>query len=144
MRVHRFMSRKELTALMSGKKLVNRRDHKKEGLRTTSVGFCFFTEDPDEAVHWLSGIVCLECCVTMEVDDGYLVESYGVYVDISKDDPSKPLDQIPSIKRREYCRSRYSIDDVKILNVTCKYESMYPSVDVCEEMVKFAMNQLTM
>ena len=144
MKVHRFMSRKELAALMSGKKLVNNTDHKKEGLRTTSVGFCFFTEDPDEAVHWLSGIVCLECCVTMEVDDDYLVESYGVYVDISKDDPSLPLDQIPSIKRKEYCRSRYSIDDVKLLNVTCKYESRYPSIDVCGKMVKFAMKQLTM
>lgn len=127
------MSTKEYLALLEGKELINQvNHHKKFKKRTSSIGFCFFTEPPDEAVHWLSGIVDLDYCVTMDVPDGFLLKSWGMYLDDEHVDLSKPMnyeDLMKSakfLKRDEYCRCRYSLKDVKILAVTDKYYKMYP------------------
>lgn len=141
--VHRFMSKQELSVLLAGKQLCNSTNHhKKFNRRTTSIGFCFFADDPDEAVHWLSGIVDLDYCVTMEVDDGFLLQSYGLYMDNETTDLSHPMNyddfmKVAKFKKRtEYCRSRYSLTDVKILNVTDKYYTMYPPRAIQQDLIK--------
>ena len=70
--LHRFMSKREYDALMAGKHLVNTIDHGAQGERSSSIGFCFFPEEPSEAIHWLSFIVDADFCVTMEIP-GHLV-----------------------------------------------------------------------
>ena len=54
--VHRFMSDAEYEVLTAGGRLMNGTDHGASGNKSTSIGFCFFSEDPEVAVHWLSGI----------------------------------------------------------------------------------------
>lgn len=131
--VHRFMSKQEYLALIDGKVLRNSTDHRrKDRKRTTSVGFCFFTEDPDQAVHWLSGIADLDYCVTLEVPDGYLIPSWGMYLDDDGTDLSRPMnyDELMRTakfkKRTEYCRCLYSLSEVRILAATDKYAHLYP------------------
>lgn len=122
--VHRFMSDAEHECLISGFKLMNATDHgKQRGQRTNSVGFCFFTEDPDEAIHWLSGCTYPDWCVTMEIPDGMLRESYGVYRDPERDDLLSPAPQggRPTMKKREYCLTSYSLADVKIIEATDRF-----------------------
>lgn len=145
--VHRFMGAQECRALLEGKTLYNPTNHrKKDGKRSSSIGFCFFTEEPDDAVHWLSGIVDLDYCVTMEVEDGYLLKSFGVYLDEERTDMSKPMNyedfmrEAKFKKRVEYCRCRYSRKDVKILGVTDKYYKMYPPRSAHQGLLKAMMS----
>lgn len=142
MTVHRFMSDQEYRALIGGKVLRNSTDHRKQNCcRTTSVGFCFFAEEPDESVHWLSGCVDLDWCVTLEVPDGYLVPSWGTYIDNEGIDLSRPMNyeelmRTAKFKRRsEYCRSVYSMRDVQIIAATDKYYTMYPSRSASNELI---------
>ena len=79
--VHRFMSDAEYEVLKAGKRLINCTVHSDKNRKTTSVGFCFFTEDPAEAIHWLSGCCDPDWCVTMEFPDDYLSESKATYRD---------------------------------------------------------------
>ena len=140
--VHRFMGEQECLALLGGKTLVNNTNHKKDKKRTNSFGFCFFKESPDEAVHWLSGIADLDYCVTLEVPDNYLVKTYGLYVDDEASDLSKPMNYREFMaaakfkKREEYCRRRYSLNDVQILAITDKYYSMYPPRSAHQHLIK--------
>lgn len=118
------MSEAEYDCLISGAKLMNATDHSKSGNKTDSVGFCFFAEDPDEAIHWLSGCTYPDCCVTMEVPDGLVRESYGIYRDPDRDDLFAPMPRggRPTVRKREYCTTSYSLaDGVKVLIVTRKY-----------------------
>ena len=64
MKVHRFMSDAEYEVLLAGGKLMNGTVHGDRN-KSTSVGFCFFTEDPDKAIHWLSGCCYPDWCVTL-------------------------------------------------------------------------------
>lgn len=82
MLVTRFMSIEEFNKLMSGEKLVNKTDHKKEhGSRTNSVGFCF--SGGEEGLYYtaqhLSGIVSFDVCLVADVDDDKFVKGYGEY-----------------------------------------------------------------
>ena len=121
--VHRFMSDAEYECLMSGAKLMNATDHGKEHNLTNSVGFCFFVEEPDEAIHWLSGITFPDWCVTMEIPDGLLTESYGIYRDPEHDDLHRPApdEGRPTMKKREFCLTCYSLNDVRVIGATDKY-----------------------
>lgn len=85
MTLHRFMSKREYDALMTGEVLRNETDHGAMGQKTDSVGFCFFPEPPDEAIHWLSFIVDADLCVTMEIPDAMVRKSQGRYRDVEKD-----------------------------------------------------------
>lgn len=116
--VHRFMSDAEYECLKAGESLTNGIIHGNHGQATASVGFCFFTENPDEAIHWLSGCCDPEWCVTMEFPDGYLKESEATYRDHEKDDLFAPIGpgHHKTIKRKEYCCTRY---DNKVANVMC-------------------------
>ena len=118
------MSEAEYECLISGAKLMNATDHSKSGQRTDSVGFCFFVEDPDEAIHWLSGCTYPDCCVTIEVPDSLVRESYGIYRDPERDNLSQPapIGGRPKMRKREYCTTCYSLaDGVKVLTMTQKY-----------------------
>lgn len=119
--VHRFMSKAEYKDLIAGVKLCNFTNHKERGKLTTSIGFCFFTEDPDVAIHWLSGCAYPELCVTMEVPDSLLTESVGTYRDPQRDNLFSS--ERHTIDRREYCCTQYSLSaGVKVLAVTERYE----------------------
>ena len=114
--VHRFMSEAEYDCLMSGAKLMNATDHSRSGQKTDSVGFCFFTEDPDEAIHWLSGCTYPDRCVTMEVPDTLLRPK--------RDNLNAPTPEggRPSMRKREYCTTQYSLaDGVRVLSSTDRY-----------------------
>ena len=130
--LHRFMSEAEYEVLIAGGKLMNATDHQKEyGRKTTSVGFCFFSEDPDKAIHWLSGIVNTEVCVTLDIDDSLLTESTGTYRDDEKDNiEGMSLLELmftpaPQIERKEYCMTEYSLETVKVLDMTTKYGNYF-------------------
>lgn len=125
------MSAGEFKYLMQGKTLINTTNHRKKGKRkTTSIGFCFFEEDPDEAVKWLSGIADLDFCVTFDVLDGYLLKTQGVYispdVDLTKPITLKEVQQQPMIVKTEYCRTRYSALEASVIAYTDKYANRYP------------------
>ena len=130
--LHRFMSEAEYEVLIAGGKLMNATDHHKEhGRKTTSVGFCFFPEDLDKAIHWLSGVVNTEMCVTLDIDDSLLTESTGIYRDDEKDDiEGMSLLELmftpaPQIERKEYCLTEYSLNVAKVLDATTKYQNYF-------------------
>ena len=75
--VHRFMSAEEWRRLQAGQLLVNESKHR--GFRSESRGFCFTTDDPKEAIHYLSGNVDTDVCVTMEVPEGTELTAEAVF-----------------------------------------------------------------
>lgn len=119
--LHRFMSKREYEALMAGKKLVNTVDHGAQGERSSSIGFCFFPEEPSEAIHWLSFIVDADYCVTMEIPGHLITSSKGRYRDVEKDNGSL-LSEPPMLWRTEYCLTEYSLQQVHVLHVTEEYK----------------------
>jgi hypothetical protein len=126
------MSEAEYEVLIAGGRLMNATDHHKEhGRKTTSVGFCFFPEDPDKAIHWLSGIVNTEVCVTLDIDESLLTESTGTYRDDENDDiEGMSLLELmftpaPQIERKEYCLTEYSLDLAKVLGMTTEYVNYF-------------------
>ena len=135
MTLHRFMSAAEYEILIAGGKLTNTTDHHKErGNKTTSVGFCFFPEDPDKAIHWLSGIVNTEVCVTFDIDESLLTESTATYRDSEKDNIERMsifdiiFSPAPRIERKEYCMTEYSLKVAKVLSVTMKYHDYFGKI----------------
>ena len=119
--VHRFMSAREYQKLMAGEVLQNRDKHK--GYKSTSVGFCFFTEPPSDAIHWLGGNVDADYCVTMDIPKERLTQSVGRYRDPSKHDPmSSYISSSQMMVKREWCCKKYSTRTVKVLHVTTEYE----------------------
>lgn len=119
------MSEAEYECLIAGGRLMNATDHHRErGQKTDSVGFCFFPEDPDEAIHWLSGCTYPDCCVTLDIPDDLLRESYGTYRDPSRDDLMQPAPSggRPTMRKREYCLTSYSLaDGIRVISMTDKY-----------------------
>ena len=122
MELSRFMSKEEYDLLMAGETLRNTTVHSAEGNKTESVGFCFFEEDPAEAIEWLSFLVDAQYCVTMEVPDDLVRESKGRYRDVEADEERDICDEVPMLWRKEYCTTEYSISQVRILSVTQEYE----------------------
>lgn len=123
--LHRFMSNDEYRRLMAGEKLKNTTHHAAKGKKTTSVGFCFFPEDPEKAIHWLSGNVYPEQCVTMDIPDDMLTESKGFYRDAERD---LSVTEFKHIERTEYCLTHYSLaDGVRVISTTDSYK-MYAEI----------------
>lgn len=123
------MSEAEFERLIAGERLTNTTDfHGEQGKRTTSVGFCFFPEDPDEAIHWLRGIVTTDRCVTLDIPDELLTESTGKYRDPDKDEYTEDMGffaaltmPCPTMEKKEYCLKEYSLQTVRLLSATDKY-----------------------
>lgn len=128
------MSEAEYEILIAGGKLTNTTDHKERGKKTTSVGFCFFPEPPDKAIHWLSGIVNTEVCVTFDIHESLLTESTATYRDSEKDniEGMSFLELIfspaPQIERKEYCMTEYSLKVAKVLSVTTEYRDYFEKI----------------
>lgn len=112
--VHRFMSDLEYQRLMDGETLTNTTVHAAEGRKSRSVGFCFFTESPEEAIHWLSFNVSTDWCVTFDIPDNLLQKSRARYRDPEKD----TLLAHVSIWRTEWCIQKYSIHTVRVISAT--------------------------
>lgn len=127
--LHRFMSEHEFDQFRQGELLENDTDHRKDGADTDSVGFCFFPEEPDDAIRWLSGIVTDDVCATFDVPDHLVTKSRGTYCDPDKSDNSfgAMLADIYSammgwgmegtvmMEKTEYCCTAYSARDFKLL-----------------------------
>jgi hypothetical protein len=106
------MSQAEYNLFCSGEEVRNNSRH--IGYRTTSIGFCFFVENPEEAIHWLSGCCDPEQCVTLEIDEKLLQKTTGHY--------RNPKGG--TIDRTEYCCTSYSLRTARLLAVTDKYRGL--------------------
>ena len=115
--VHRFMCDLEYQSLFRGKLLKNTTVHANKGRNSTSVGFCFFTEPPEEAIHWLSFNVDTDWCVKFDIPDHMLQQSKAHYRDPEHDSWENPA----SIWRTEWCLQEYSLANVRIIGATEKY-----------------------
>lgn len=125
MKVFRFMSESEFKKYKSGNKLLNNKDHNKiDSRKTNSKGFCFLDiqeYSPEEAMHFLSGIVSFEVCALFETNKE-LIKSYGVYAtpikrtgNIQEDLINLILNYRLSFTANEYCTTEYSEKDFKLL-----------------------------
>lgn len=131
--VHRFMSDREYKRLMAGETLTNTTKHAEVGRKSTSIGFCFFTEPPEEAVHWLSFTVgSLDWCVTLDIPDHLLHKSKAHYRDPENDSWLNPA----SIWRTEWCLREYSIRTVRVIKADNQW------ADYEENMKKELVNEL--
>lgn len=124
--VHRFMSDAEYEVLVAGGRLMNATDHaRKYGRRTDCIGFCFFIEEPEKAIHWLSGCCYPDHCVTLDIPDRMLREGYGIYRDPERDDLTRgPImgGHLPTMQKREYCLTSYALSDgITIISDTEEY-----------------------
>ena len=121
MKLFRFMSRKEFKKYINEEELINNQNHHlNHKSKTNSIGFCFLNLDeykPEEALHFLSGIVDLDICAVFEVNEDKVKETYGIYarqdVNISLFDIL--IGKIPSFEAKEYCTTKYSNKDFKLL-----------------------------
>lgn len=113
MKVFRFMSELEFIRYMNNETMINNTDHS-EMNNCTSKGFCFLDLDeykPEEAFHFLFGIVSPEICAIFDVEEDRLKETSGVYSNNSVDyDSDKPF-----FLAKEYCTNFYSSKDVKLV-----------------------------
>lgn len=121
MKVFRFMSNEEFQKYKCGSKLKNAKVHKG---KTNSIGFCFLNLDeykPEEAMHFLSGIVSYDICAVFETTKK-LNKTYGVYAKPLEFDEDIILDLInlfngwsEKFTATEYCCTSYSNKDFKLL-----------------------------
>ena len=125
--LHRFCSKEEYIAFITGKTLVNNTHHS-ETQASSAVGFCFFTEEPEEAKHWLSGIVDFDWCLTFEVPRSKVVKCVGRY--------PKWVNGVNTgaVKRREYCTTHYNSETFKLVDATSKYREYAPNASVLHEL----------
>lgn len=132
--VHRFMSDKEYKRLLAGETLTNTTIHAAKGRKSMSVGFCFFIEPPEEAIHWLSFNVDTDWCVTLDIPVQLLTKSEARYRDPEKDDWNLP--EPATIWRTEWCLQEYSIRTANIVKADNQW-AMY-----AENLKKELVNQL--
>lgn len=112
MRLTRFCSKVEYDKFLSGEMLTNTTDHYRGGKGgSTSVGFCFTTDEPKKAWRYLKGCVDFDVCVVLEIDDALLTRSTGKYADYSTDDG------IGTCLKHEYCLTSYSNKNAKLLKI---------------------------
>ncbi len=129
MKVFRFMSNEEFERFNRGEKLLNYNKHWKEN-KTDSEGFCFFDlEDfkPEDAMHFLTGIVPLDICAVFEVDESYLNKSCGRYAKPFQGLTGDPLvdllkaimGQTESFDAKEYCTTEnFNNENFKLVKYT--------------------------
>ncbi|MBM6865694.1 hypothetical protein H6A66_11020 [Bacteroides caecigallinarum] len=119
MTLHRFCSQEEFDCYKRGELLINEKDHSKtRGTATTSVGFCWFTENPEEAKYRLSGIVDFDVCITVETDAANVMESKGRYV----------VNGVRGVYLTEYCCTSYDNKRFRLVEATDKFRSYAPNV----------------
>ncbi len=115
--LHRFCSQEEFDSYKRGELLINEKCHSKtRGTATTSVGFCWFTENPEKAKHRLSGIVDFDVCITVETDAANVKESKGSYV----------VNGV-TVYLTEYCCTSYDNKRFRLVEATDKFKSYAPN-----------------
>lgn len=126
MEVVRFLTECELHTYLAGGKLMNATKHVKNGMVSTSVGFCFaeVTEGRD-ADKWLRKLGCIrpcEYCIVFDTDDFKvpLVESKANYAD----DNNWQEDMVV----REWCTTSYQLD-------THPYKRIGKCPSICELLI---------
>ncbi len=120
-KVFRFMSKEEFEKYRNGEILINTAKHI---AKTNSKGFCFLSlKDftPEEAIHFLSGIVNFEVCAVFETDE-ILTKSYGIYAKPIKDTGNTLKDLMNlfygfnnGFTASEYCATEYDNKEMKLL-----------------------------
>lgn len=121
MKVFRFMSKVEFEKYKNNFTLENNKRH--EG-KTNSIGFCFLdTEEftPEEAMHFLSGIVTFDVCAVFETEEK-LHKTYGIYAKPIKS-TGNPFEDLLNIfngftyrfTANEYCVNKYNKKTMKLL-----------------------------
>ncbi len=133
MEVFRFMSKEEFKKYMNGEELVNKKEHR---AKTNSKGFCFldlkdFT--PEEAIHFLSGIVSFDVCAVFEANTK-LNKTYGVYAKPIKEEGNIIEDLIKlflefgnTFTANEYCTTQYNKKKMKLLRYSVDIWDQYNS-----------------
>ena len=118
--LHRFMSEQEYERLMAGEVLVNKTVHRDEGSASNAVGFCFFAEEPEQAIRWLKGTCCTDVLVTFEVPEDFMHRRSAYYrnPDIPPPDDILPENRVP---RCDYCCERYSRAQCRPIAHTAEY-----------------------
>ena len=130
MRVFRFMSNEEFEKYISGEKLINTIDHRKN--YSNSIGFCFFeyldwTDNssfhgisPEYAYEFLSGVATMDVVAVFETDQE-LTKSHGRYAD--------PYGSFfDTIWMDEYCTEEYSKETFRLI----KYGHVEYDYEKCE------------
>lgn len=122
MKVFRFMSREEFFKYMNGETLQNKKKHIG---KTNSIGFCFLDLEeykPEEACHFLCGIVSGDICAVFEVEESLLNKTWGIYrkpkeysEDVMKNTVNLILFPI-NFTANEYCTTEYSNKDFKLIS----------------------------
>lgn len=123
--LHRFCSNEEYEKYMAGETLVNNTRHS-DRFSSTSVGFCFFPEDPRKARHWLSGNVDFDWCLTFAVPDGMVEPSRAKYADWSSPEGG-------SAYKTEYCCQRYDKSHFKLIKATDEFRTYAPNRRLLEK-----------
>lgn len=131
MRLFRFMSIDEFNKYVNGKKLINNTNHHKENnQKTNSIGFCFLNLDeykPEEALHFLTGIVNFSICAVFETNNENVRRTKGRYNILAK--ASRPTNvyanyfellnsEYNGFIANEYCTTKYSKDNFKLIKYT--------------------------
>ena len=121
MQVFRFMSKVEFEKYKNNFTLKNSKKHEQ---KTNSIGFCFLNiEDytPEEAMHFLSGIVSFDVCAVFETEEK-LQKTYGVYAKPIKpsDNPMEDLIKLlcgfnERFTADEYCTTQYNKKKMKLI-----------------------------
>ncbi len=124
MTLYRFMSQIEFRRLQGGETLTNKTNHRSTGHDSDAIGFCFFAENPEEAVHWLRGTCCTDVLVTFEVPDGFMHTATAYYRDAkySPDDFRRP-----KVARTDYCCTSYSRASLRVLASTTRFRLNGPA-----------------
>lgn len=121
MKVFRFMSNEEFEKY---NKNITLKNNKKHDGKTNSVGFCFLNMKeytPEEAMHFLSGIVAFDVCAVFETKDK-MQKTYGVYAKPIKS-TGNPMEDLLNIfsgftdrfTANEYCTTEYNKETMKLL-----------------------------
>lgn len=139
MKVFRFMSKVEFEKYKHNFNLQNNTKH--EG-KTNSVGFCFLDIEeftPEEAMHFLSGIVTFDVCAVFETKQE-LTKTYGVYAK-PIESTGNPMEDLLNIfsgftdrfTANEYCITEYNQETMKLLKYS---EEIWKQWNPIEEQTK--------
>lgn len=141
MKLFRFMSKVEFEKYKNRYVLINNKIHKD---KTNSVGFCFLNLEqytPEEAMHFLSGIVSFDICAVFETEEN-LSETYGIYSKGLKSSGNPRQDlialllgykQIDTFKATEYCTISYNKDEFKLVKYS---ENVWEQWKLAEEQIE--------
>ena len=127
------MSKEEFERFNNGETLYNYMQHDKN--RTTSTGFCFFNlKDylPQDAMHFLSGIVSFDICAVFETDKSNLKERYGRY---NKNTYTLFPSMFPAMfHATEYCTTQYSNKNFKLVKYSEDIWRQWKLIDEQEDL----------